>query len=59
MSFWDAVIIVLAGIPASIGVGVGITLGKDLYEWIKKKMKERKEKVYEDFKLMIKNETIK
>jgi len=44
----DYLALVFASIPASIGVGIGISFGQDAYKWMKEKIKAHKLKKYYD-----------
>jgi len=41
----DIIITIILAIPAAVGIGVGVELGKDIYAWMKKRIKENREKI--------------
>lgn len=47
--------LILVAIPSAIGIGVGVKLGGDFYDWFKRRMKDRKEHIKRNLEQTIKN----
>jgi hypothetical protein len=46
----DYISIILASVPASIGVGIGIAFGQDVYKYFKEKIQKHRDKLQEGIK---------